>query len=422
MTPGDALDASASAGAEAGTRAADTTTVACDLVRIGMFFDGTGNSRDEVGTGNIDSWHSNVDLLQYRYKNSGDPEVAIVNGAEIQARFGRRYIRGVGIEEGGGNQQWGFPRGTAWGTGPEGDNARTQEWLEAARQEIRVKADGLEPCFVWLDVFGFSRGACVARDFANDIKEGAIEFAGQTAKVQFMGLWDTVSSIGNAGNMGNWDAEGVRINTSETAEDIVHITAKDELRVNFPLTRASKGLQIDMIGAHSDIGGGYEPGTTKGSVSYYIAEGMEPFFNTVATRWGLDLGEWQEDYSVRDRESATFDGDQLREVILLSSPSHHAKIFRWEAEHGLQFVSLRIMHDQAVNKKVPLEPLGDNIEGIKVGISGDLLAYYNQIKSPPHKSDPQTELEIRRKYAHMSANASIGMGPEPSGKRRQTSM
>lgn len=44
-TPGAALQTSAAAGAEAGTRSADSTTVSGDLIRVGMFFDGTGTEQ-----------------------------------------------------------------------------------------------------------------------------------------------------------------------------------------------------------------------------------------------------------------------------------------------------------------------------------------------------------------------------------------
>lgn len=417
-TPGEALQTSTAAGAAAGSRAADSTTAGCDLVRVGIFFDGTGNSRAHIGTDNIDSWHSNVDLLERLYKKSAKPETVTVNGARLRANFGSRYIRGVGIEEGGGNQQWGIPRGLAWGTGPEGVASRTREGLDAARAEIRVRARGMEPCYVWLDTFGFSRGACVSRDFANHIKDGAIVFAGKTAQVMVMGLWDTVSSIGNAGNTGNWPDENVRINTNGTARHIVHITAKDELRVNFPLTLAQGGKRIQMVGVHSDVGGGYAPGVNTGTVAY-SAGSQDAFFETIAEKWGLPLGNWQRSFTVQSRESARVEGDRLSEVMVQGS---WMKAFNWSAQHGLQFVSLRLMHDQALAQGAPLAPLGNAIEGIDVSLSGDLLAYYNQLKNAPHASDPATELNIRRKHAHMSVANSTGMGPEPSGRRRVTTL
>jgi hypothetical protein len=38
---------------------------------------------------------------------------------------------------------------------------------------------------------------------------------------------------------------------------IIHLTAEDEWRDNFALTTVDKGVSISLIGAHSDIGGGY---------------------------------------------------------------------------------------------------------------------------------------------------------------------
>lgn len=419
-TPGSALAASNNAGATAGSGASDGVAVACKAVRVGMFFDGTGNSRDHVGTSHIDSWHSNVDILERLYKDTDQLEWAQVDGALMQSKFGSAYIRGVGIEEGGGNQQWGIPRGLAWGTGPEGVAARTREGLETARQIIRQKGSGMELCQVMLDAFGFSRGACVARDFANKVRAGQVEFAGVTAEVKFMGIWDTVSSIGNAGNMGNWQNENVRINTQGTADYIVHITAMDELRENFPLTLAMGGKRIEMVGVHSDIGGGYAPGTNSDVVSY---SGNQPFFDTIADKWGLTWGEWENHFGGRTRQTNEVNGDRLSEMFQTGPMAAvHAVSFHWQAEHGLQFVALKLMHDQALEKDVPFEDWSSNIEGISVSFSGPLQSYYEQIKDAPHRSDDATELAIRRRYSHMSVGNSIGMGPEPRGTRRISTM
>ena len=64
-------------------------------------------------------------------------------------------------------------------------------------------------------------------------------------------------------------------------------------------------------------------------------------------------------------------GDRLSEMMISRNWS---KSFAWEAEHGLQSVSLRLMHDQAKERGVPLLPLGNSINDISVRISGDLLA------------------------------------------------
>jgi hypothetical protein len=64
-------------------------------------------------------------------------------------------------------------------------------------------------------------------------------------------------------------------------------------------------------------------------------------------------------------------GDRLSEMMI--SPNW-SKSFACEAEHGLQFVSLRLKHDQANERGFPLLPLGNSINAISVRISGDLLA------------------------------------------------
>ena len=46
--PAIAQDVARASAAEAGTAPADTIGVACSLVRAGVFFDGTGNSRNHV--------------------------------------------------------------------------------------------------------------------------------------------------------------------------------------------------------------------------------------------------------------------------------------------------------------------------------------------------------------------------------------
>ena len=51
---------------EAGTAPADTIGVSCSLVRAGVFFDGTGNSRDHVPVEGV-TWHTNVDVLERNY-------------------------------------------------------------------------------------------------------------------------------------------------------------------------------------------------------------------------------------------------------------------------------------------------------------------------------------------------------------------
>lgn len=422
-TPGSANAAARNAGADAGAGQADAITMSCDLIRVGIFFDGTGNSRAHVGTSHIDAWHTNVDFLEVLYKKSTAKEVVQVGGETREARFGSRYMRGIGIEEGGGNQQYGLPFGTGWGTGSEGVSARVVQGISEARQEIRDQAGGLEPCDIWIDTFGFSRGAAAARDFANDVRNGGITHAGRQAVVKFMGIYDTVSSIGSGGHTGNHG--DVDISTRNSAETIVHITAMDELRANFPLTLATRGKRIEVVGAHSDIGGGYSPGTDDGTVTL----GSDTYSNvkdTLVEKWGFDMVTTQDSSvmgsSVRVQESQSGLNDQIRDVQYNAGyTSGHSFSFSWKAVHGLQHVTLQLMHDQAMAAGVPFDPMDSVISGQNVGMNAELRAYYEAIKDAPHRASEDMERSIRRKYTHVSISSGIVGGivssPEVSGRR-----
>ncbi|OOF57002.1 hypothetical protein BKK56_01785 [Rodentibacter genomosp. 2] len=133
-----------------------------------------------------------------------------------------------------------------------------------------------------IDVFGFSRGAAMARDFINALAKKPKLFY----QIKFVGIFDTVGSFGFPGDDKNWKAktkdfsegnieilvrdifdsappaqyyEKFNFNLSpQSAEQIVHFVAMDEYRKNFPLTNTNgAGLSYEFIGAHSDVGGGY---------------------------------------------------------------------------------------------------------------------------------------------------------------------
>lgn len=228
-----------------------------------------------------------------------------------------------------------------------------------------------------------------------------------------MGLFDTVSSVGNAGNIGSY--ENVMISTvGNVAETIAHITAKDEIRENFPLALAVKGTRIEVVGAHSDIGGGYEPGILRDTFSFDTADypGMLPFYET---RWGVE-----------DRNFKPGDDDRVtsfRNRNLFTEDSRNVNLFT-TAEHGIQFVTLRLMYDQAVAAGVPFpETMPNDFGGTNVALADNLQAYYDELKNYPHTAKPETELAIRRQYGHLSVNndSSWGIGynqPEADGVRR----
>ncbi len=130
-----------------------------------------------------------------------------------------------------------------------------------------------------LSVFGFSRGAAQSRAFCHFLhhlllkeKNGSYTLADVPFRIQFLGLFDSVASVGLADSSPFWRGLGGWANGTldivPSVERTVHLCAAHEIRINFPL---STGRQRDnkyppncvekvYPGAHSNVGGGYDPG------------------------------------------------------------------------------------------------------------------------------------------------------------------
>jgi hypothetical protein len=119
------------------------------------------------------------------------------------------------------------------------------------------------PAIINMNVYGFSRGSAAARYFVHLVKTERDTYApkwkGKNVRVNFVGLFDTVSSYG--GNFSN-DVSDLHLNFEDGAvQRVVHLVAGDEYRENFASTTIAsagdKGYELTMPGAHSDVGGGY---------------------------------------------------------------------------------------------------------------------------------------------------------------------
>jgi hypothetical protein len=145
---------------------------------------------------------------------------------------------------------------------------------------------------IYIDVFGFSRGAAQARVFSTWVSElfENGKFANISINFRFLGIFDTVVSYGviegisggmvnyTAGHIGWAAAENLRI--PKVVKNCVHLIAMHELRKNFPLDYLSRDgvlpsnyIELSYPGSHSDVGGGYAPGELGVSLGKTMAEG-----------------------------------------------------------------------------------------------------------------------------------------------------
>jgi hypothetical protein len=142
---------------------------------------------------------------------------------------------------------------------------------------------------IHVSIFGFSRGATQARAFANWLTElcrldarlagrgDEMTLGGFKLEIDFLGLFDTVASVGAGNTFGNswlgkmfdghgrWaDAEGnLRIPEGIRC---LHLVAAHEIRRSFPLDSIAVGKtvpenaeEVVFPGVHSDLGCGYCP-------------------------------------------------------------------------------------------------------------------------------------------------------------------
>lgn len=121
-----------------------------------------------------------------------------------------------------------------------------------------------------LSVFGFSRGAAAARVFCNwltDALDHDMTIAGVPVEVDFLGIFDTVASVGFAQSFllfeghGGWAQERY-LRIPDHVRRTVHLVSAHEVRGSFPLDKAEAENCLELVypGVHSDLGGGYVPG------------------------------------------------------------------------------------------------------------------------------------------------------------------
>ncbi|RKF44507.1 DUF2235 domain-containing protein [Paraburkholderia fungorum] len=141
-------------------------------------------------------------------------------------------------------------------------NARVGNKLTAGKPKLQR---------IRLSVFGFSRGSAEARTFCNwlvDALDDGFTLCGVPVTVDFLGIFDTVASVGIAQGAaatlfdghGGWGrAENMAVPFH--VRRCVHMVAAHEPRGSFPLDLIDHATgdreEIVYPGVHSDVGGGY---------------------------------------------------------------------------------------------------------------------------------------------------------------------
>ena len=113
-------------------------------------------------------------------------------------------------------------------------------------------------------LFGFSRGAALARRFAAILLHNGLPGKKEIPSIRFLGVFDTVASLG----LPNLDDEEKPVSdvvfenhtVAANVREVLHLVALDENRIAFQPTLMNMDKRVTEIwfpGAHSDIGGGF---------------------------------------------------------------------------------------------------------------------------------------------------------------------
>lgn len=437
---------------------------------VGVFFDGTNNNKnntnakeyyDKRARGEKLTPEETISAEAYRRngrdKTSSSYYNAWSNVARLCDAYPEKlavYVDGIGTESEKGDSVLGAGLGTGFIFEGAGILDKVKEGCEKLAKNLK-KNNVTELDILYLDVFGFSRGAAAARVFLDEISQKAYPLsvdrknkAGHLGyylansnikvsliKVRFLGLFDTVSSystlIDGKPNFDN-DTTQLPLNNLSKAKTVMHFTAGDEHRNNFSLTKTMVGKEREFSGVHSDVGGSYNNGV---EVVKVIEKNNKAELEKLSEK--LVDGAWY----LEDQLDISFFG-----------PKHELKGTR-NLKNTYSYIPLHFMAEAAIEQSVPFKK--EKLEIEKYSISnnsllvrikkrlhryvfdnskpyifkwyGDIHQKYKGVKDGDKYFEAyQQELQeqqdlrtLRNKYLHWSAdNGSVGMEPTKDRKRK----
>ncbi|ENM5872990.1 DUF2235 domain-containing protein [Vibrio mimicus] len=372
---------------------------------------------EETVAGSATNELTNVQKLYELFlRNEYSPELNTLNYAE--------YITGIGT----GNSTAIAPAdesivvGQGLGIGDYGVTAKVMTGIQTLSQNIERVAsafvkklevvDGIEK--LQFDVFGFSRGAAAARHFINVVLDGENgEFAKTftlgcqkanlpliydfdwdesdemkaNCEITFAGLFDTVASVVNIFSKNS--SFGLDLNTHTDNGDVrlwidprrvrraVHLTADPtiECRDNFSLNHLNSMdeehfHEFVLLGAHSDIGGGYHSRLSFDNPDYLLPvlekKLVKRVSRTFSDRWDeektkQDVLNELEKYKARDRLTGWKNEDYVIEPLDVRQEGKKdggrvtGKLYiQRQVEGDLSRLYLRLMYGLAEFHGVPM--------------------------------------------------------------------
>ena len=433
-------------------------------LRIGVFFDGTGNNANNSAAGllcgaqhpialedidasckpymrNPDSSYANETTNVYKLSELYfAPQKAEGDGSHKRA-FRRVYIEGIGTQSG--EEDSTFGAGTGRGdTGIAGRVQQSFSEIKSRIEDVINENPNSEITSLTFDTFGFSRGAAAARHFANAVVRGkqgplgdvlrnnASDFSRTfidqyqgSINMGFIGLFDTVPSVAGWSNFGNVKspvATGIKLYLDRRFfTDVVQLSARDEYRANFALSRVKADhLEVVLPGVHSDIGGGYRddieecvlvsPMQTL-EVSKFTDVSTTSIYRdamVIKNEW-ISRG-WPEDLlEIVTPDALLLPVDQQDRLSPRRKRVYAALQLKRPVSGLLSRVYLRVMHSLAKEKGVRFDDIPATAA---LAVPSELQALCDRFVAGDYTTTQQEENLLRLKYIHMSANWNHPLG------------
>lgn len=176
-------------------------------------------------------------------------------------------------------------------------------------------------------IFGYSRGAALARKFAAQILDDH-----EDCEVAFLGAFDTVTAMDGIHRKGDKTSSDVIFEDGTLNRRIkkaVHLVAIDENRVTFTPTLMNKDpndpqriLEVWLPGVHGDVGGGYwVDGLSDVALAFMIARCKEALGDDLRISRGDPVGV-RELFEAQPGKLAGLDVDDIAVNPLVRAPLH----------------------------------------------------------------------------------------------------
>ncbi|AJO78900.1 phospholipase effector Tle1 domain-containing protein [Pseudomonas sp. MRSN 12121] len=438
-------------------------------LRIGVFFDGTGNNASNSAMGQLCGAQHPIepqDLDGSCKPYMRDPESSYGNGVSNVKRMSDLYystqepegmgllkrasfaiyVEGIGTQAG--QKDSLITSGT--GRGGTGISGCVQRAFREIKERIAFffeQYPDSEISSLTFDAFGFSRGAAAARHFANEVVRwgGPLELIlhdhsksfspnfnrqyGNDIDMGFIGLFDTVPSVAGVSNLGNVRsaiAPGIKLYLDRRYfRSVVQLVARDEHRANFALSRVKPDhTEITLPGAHSDIGGGYLDEVQE-CVLVSPMQALEVPLNTDVTQTSI----YRDATLIRKRWLAKGWPAQWLEIVtpepmvLPQDPQDRLGLRQKRVYAGVQLkrpmnnklakVYLRVMYELARKNGVRFKAIDE--EDPDYAIPQELKTLCDRFVSGDYSTTPAEETLLKQRYIHLSAHWNHPLGKQDGG-------